>query len=283
VGAHQGWRTRINRFGPDRKQGVSMRATNTGMTLIELLVVIAIIGVLVGLLLPAVQEAREAARRTECANHLRQNVLAVQLYHDALSVLPPANLPTFWPKQTTWFGEVDYVAQHVAPDKGLIAPFIEKNTRVFHCPSKAGDIEFLYNGENGGYGYNLNLGCVDFSNWPQPPVMKTTRLSHYPATTRTIVLSYAASIQLPWSGDPQLRATESFYILGPQDSFAAPYTHFRHRGRVANVAFLDGHVEARTEVFVPSPFGWDAAANALRHKLAIGYLSDRSVELYRPY
>jgi prepilin-type N-terminal cleavage/methylation domain-containing protein len=80
-----------------------------GFTLVELLVVIAIIGMLVALLLPAIQAAREAARRTQCATNLRQLAIAMQSYQDANGILPPAG--TREPPRSLTSSERDYQKQ----------------------------------------------------------------------------------------------------------------------------------------------------------------------------
>ncbi len=95
-----------------------------GFTLVELLVVIAIIGVLIALLLPAVQQAREAARRMQCTNQQKQLGLAIHNYHDTFGSFPPAAI---------WLG-----SGSTAPGNGrdaswgatwalMILPFIEQN------------------------------------------------------------------------------------------------------------------------------------------------------------
>src|SRR5262245_11191179 len=77
-----------------------IRNTQRGFTLVELLVVIAIIGILVALLLPAIQSAREASRRTQCFNHLRQWTVAMHLYHNTNKRLPIGAASK--PRRQTW-------------------------------------------------------------------------------------------------------------------------------------------------------------------------------------
>jgi prepilin-type N-terminal cleavage/methylation domain-containing protein/prepilin-type processing-associated H-X9-DG protein len=127
------------------------RSGRPAFTLVELLVVIAIIGVLVALLLPAVQAAREAARRTQCQNHLKQIGLAIQNHHDTLRVfpsggtvpwagsayvgppLPTRDEPMSWPFQI-----LPYIEQTAVHDKRTSSLIHSSSINGYFCPSRGG-------------------------------------------------------------------------------------------------------------------------------------------------
>lgn len=133
-----------------------LRSTPRGFTLVELLVVIAIIGALMSLLLPAVQAARESARRTQCRNHLKQLALGVLLVEDTHGHLPTGGWGRYWmvdPRRGPgrdqpggWlFATLPFLEQRPLHDASVVAEtdlreslttLIETPLPILHCPSR---------------------------------------------------------------------------------------------------------------------------------------------------
>ena len=105
-----------------RRSGRRRRGLEKGFTLVELLVVIAIIGILVALLLPAVQKSREAARRIHCQNNLKQMGIALHLYHDTYHVFPPSSTSDV--ETGVWSSHAD--RHHLHSWASMMLPFIEQ-------------------------------------------------------------------------------------------------------------------------------------------------------------
>ncbi|BBO31237.1 DUF1559 domain-containing protein [Lacipirellula parvula] len=170
-----------------------MRRNRVGFTLVELLVVIAIIGVLVSLLLPAVQAARESARRSQCTNNVKQLGLGIQNFHDTKQELPYGNVSalygTWMPQILPFIEQQQLGAQYTFPpasitninDTTALAPYtyaanrpantpptnnlgvVQTRIQTLTCPSDEPQSVYTYSMHN----YLLNYGNTNHQNFAQ--------------------------------------------------------------------------------------------------------------------
>jgi prepilin-type processing-associated H-X9-DG protein/prepilin-type N-terminal cleavage/methylation domain-containing protein len=291
----------LNRQSSPRIQSLPVLRQRVGFTLIELLVVIAIIAVLIALILPAVQQAREAARRTQCRNNLHQLALAFHNYSETYrGFLPPYKIDSATriqyelgnssdPGQIRyWFGNVDFnepdLMKQLDFRGGALAPYMENNLASFQCPNLGNDqVDFVRFGQMAsGYAYNGHYLApgIDYSYASTPPY--TTSVSSRPvyyriqdvaSTTQTIAFA-DSGIYNTWSYFPNTYFMENWQLETPASPDGRqPTVHFRHSG-TANVAFVDGHVESMGKVWLTLPFYFTPADIEANRKHELGFLSE---------
>jgi prepilin-type N-terminal cleavage/methylation domain-containing protein/prepilin-type processing-associated H-X9-DG protein len=179
---------------------VPFRHGRRGFTLVELLVVIAIIGILIALLLPAVQAAREAARRSQCTNHLKQYGLGLHNYHDTFKAFPAGVTHSTVPRGgvTTSFG---------TSFQGPLLQFMEQNA-LYDSMTWVGN---CYGYVNDGVGRSVNSPLMRTLVIPYMRCPSTTMPLNYSSTLYEVFASYGGI-----EGAASEGATDPFQATGQQ-------------------------------------------------------------------
>jgi len=229
-------------------------------TLLELLIVVTIVGVLAGLVVPAVFEALHVAHRTACASNLRQLGIAVSLYlKDNHGLFFPIRMPDdpktpedegkLWyfgyETGTSWSGTAEG-RRVLDKSRAKLFPYTDDYEGIEICPAfdYFGSYKAKFRGKWWTYGINKVLSPDLYASRTE----RCCNLTEIRASdaSRTIVMADAAQVntfQPPASRSNPL--IEEWHYVQPQGARFRdyPHVHFRHRGQ-ANVLFADWHVEA---------------------------------------
>jgi prepilin-type N-terminal cleavage/methylation domain-containing protein/prepilin-type processing-associated H-X9-DG protein len=294
-----------NRFKPSVTLATAsllarLRRRRGAFTLVELLVVIAIIGVLVGMLLPALSASRQMAQSTVCQSNLRQIVTACLIYAgDNQGYWPPASIDiqSYPVNLNRWHGTRSTTNDPFDFSGSCLKPYL-KVSAIRACPSFEPAVTtgpLAFEASAGGYGYNnhyigtssdipsMQTGVMSSAKWDQYVGNVPAKMNMIHSSAEKIAFADAAMGQLgnqlieySFLEPPTYLYVDS--VSGPAYyPTACPSMHFRHRNH-ANVAWADGHVTSEL-------FGWTypglniyGANNTL---LQLGYFGPHDDSLFQ--
>lgn len=267
---------------------MKQRGTNA-FTLVELLIVMAVMAILAAIMLPALAGARGRARQAVCATGVRSLALANIGYaaeNQDRFVIAAADLIS--ENLRRWHGRRDSLDDPFEPRRGPLVRYLSDGL-VKQCPQQVAfrhGEPWQWDFEDGCGGYGYNLTYLGSRLWTAAPLAqayqgsaKAAQVAH---PSDTLMFADAAMAKRDEAGPYYLEYSfvEPPLFLGPDgrpcpQSYASPSIHFRHGGR-ANLAWTDGHVDARTM----TPFDEVNAYGVLSRDMCLGWFGPLDNRLF---
>jgi prepilin-type N-terminal cleavage/methylation domain-containing protein/prepilin-type processing-associated H-X9-DG protein len=233
-----------------------VRHGKKGFSLVEMLVVISVIGLLAGLLMPAMVGARRHAHSLVCRSNLRQLALANLGYaseSDGFFSLAAADMWDGAGGRHRWHGVRDCADEPFDPLRSPLAGYLSDG-RVKQCPAARGFVQgrlWTDNFEQGCGGYGYNMTYLGSRLWQRALSMKeayaaSARMSEVSRPEATVMFADCAMSRSKGLYMEYSFAEPPFFLVQGRvftDAYASPSIHFRHKEK-ANTAWADGHVEA---------------------------------------